>query len=435
MRDIMKKILPLLSVVLLLSFLLPALSNAQRIHIFIGSPGKNKVPIALPQTVGQSAAAKQFHEIVRHDLELSGWVEIVNEGSYIESKTAGVRPGEFRFRDWMVTGSIGLAKTKLEVSSDVRAEVWIYDVPGEQKLGAKAFRAEAKNMRNIAHKVANEIILQLTGKQSTFNTRFAFSGDFSGNKEIYIVDFDGYNKRKITKNGSINLQPSWSPDGTKIAYTSYVNGNPDLYIADIQKKKLKRISSRKGINIGAAWHPTLSQIALTLSPKGNPDIFVIDSTSGNTLQRLTKQFGIDTSPSYSPDGSKITFVSERAGSAQIYIANSDGSDIKRLTFKGTHNTDPVWSPDGTKVAYVSRSKVFDIHVIDIDGSGHKQLTSNNQDNEDPTWSPDGNFIAFSSNRTGDNHIWMTTLDGDHQVQLTEGRGGYTNPSWSPAFDW
>ena len=75
------------------------------------------------------------------------------------------------------------------------------------------------------------------------------------------------------------------------------------------------------------------------------------------------------------------------------------------------------------------------YVIDIDGSGHKQLTSDNQDNEDPTWSPDGHFIAFSSNRTGDHHIWMTTLDGDHQVQLTEGRGGYTNPSWSPAFDW
>ena len=420
---------------LLLALLLPALAPAQQIHIYVGAPGKNKIPVALPLPVGSSAAANEFYEVIRRDLELSGWVEVIDAASYIEPRGVSVRPGEFRFADWKITGAVGLAKTKLEVSSELRAEVWVYDIGGEQKLGAKAFKTEPKNLRIIAHKVANEIIYRLTGREATFNTRFAFAGKFSGNKEIYMMDFDGENRRPITKNGAINIQPSWSPDGKKIAFTSYLNGNPDLYVADLIAAKIKRISSRKGLNMGAAWNPDGGSIALTLAPKGDPDLYLIDSLSGEKIAQLTKSYGIDTSATFSPDGKRIAFVSERSGGAQIYTMNSDGSNPKRLTFEGKHNTDPVWSPDGSKITYVSRDKNFDVHVVNIDGKGHKQITSNMGDNEDPSWSPDGNFIAFSSTRTGSPHLWMATLDGEHQIQLSRGRGGYTNPSWSPPFDW
>jgi TolB protein len=106
-----------------------------------------------------------------------------------------------------------------------------------------------------------------------------------------------------------------------------------------------------------------------------------------------------------------------------------------VTFSGNYNQDPVWHPDGDKLAFVGREGNFDIFVVNADGSGLTRLTQGKGDNEDPSWAPDGNYVAFSSNRTGANHIWMSTLDGAHQVQLTRGKGGYTNPDWSPTLPW
>ena len=167
----------------------------------------------------------------------------------------------------------------------LRAEVWIYNVIGEEKLGAKAFSATAGNERLLAHKVASEIMLRVTGHAAPFNTRFAVSGNFSGSKEIYMMDFDVNNRVRLTRNGSINLQPAWSPDGSKLAFTSYQSGNPDLYVAELASGRIRRLSSRQGINTGADWHPSGDRLALTLSPNGDPDIYTLHSQSGAQIQR------------------------------------------------------------------------------------------------------------------------------------------------------
>ena len=423
--------------IVIISLFFPQLAIAQEeIVVVIDEPGRNKVPIALPKPADKSKAAEEFYAVVKNDLQLSGWVEVVDPASYIEPRNTGVRPNEFNFADWEITGANALAKTKFELGSQLRVEAWIYHVPSKQKLGAKAFTAKAKNVRNLAHRVADEIIYRITGNHAPFNTRFSVIGKFPGNKELYIVDFDGENRTKITRNGSINLKPTWNRSGNKIAFTSYLNGNPDLYLADLSRGHISRLSARSGINIGASWHPNDKQMAVTLSPKGNPDIYLINAGTGRTLKRLTSWSGIEASPSFSPDGTKIAFVSERSGGPQIYTMNSDGKNKKRVSYQGGHNTDPVFSPDGTKIAYVTRQGTFDIRVLDLQTGTVTKLTNGEYgDNEDPTWSPDGNFVAFSSTRSGSSHIWMSTLDGTHQVQLTKGRGGYSNPSWSSPIEW
>jgi TolB protein len=408
-----------------------------RINIVVGAPGKNKVPIALPTPVGGASEQAEFLEVVRRDLELSGWFTIIDSAGYIEPTGSGMRTGEFRFEDWDVPGAVALGKTSLQATAtgQLRTEVWVYDVPGRRKLGAKAFTADKTATRALGHKVANEIILQVTGQPGPFNTRFAFAGSFTGNKEIYVVDFDGFGRRAITKNGSINIKPSWSSSGGQIAFTSFLSGNPDLYVADLGGGRIRRLSAREGINSGGAFSPFADLIALTLAPTGDPDVYTISSESGQIITRLTKSTGIDTSPAWSPDGSRLAFVSDRSGGAQIYMMNSDGSGVQRVTFQGSSNTDPAWSPDGTKLTYVTRDGNFDVMTCRVDGGGVTRITQSAGDNEDPSWSPDGNYIAFSSTRKGGAHIWMSTADGSHQVQLTEGKGGYTNPRWSPSLDW
>jgi TolB protein len=426
-----------LAAVPLLATLAVPLATAQdeinrTILIDVAAPGRTRFPIALPSTIGSSEAA-EFFAVVKNDLTLSGWFDIIDENAYIEPSGTGVRPGEFQFSDWDVTGALGLAKTSISGSGgQFRSEVWVYDIAGERKLGAKAF--STADVRALAHKTANEIIFQLTGQQGVFNTRFAAVQRFNGNKEVVVVDFDGYNPRRITRNGSINLQPSWDSSGSKLAFTSYLGGNPDLYVANLGSGSITRLSARSGINTGATWSPA-GILALTLSPGGDPDIYTIDSRTGEQIARLTHTTGIDTSPSFSPDGSQLAFVSERSGGAQIYVMNVDGSGVRRVTFEGGHNTDPAWSPAGDQIAYVSRSGVFDVYTVRLDGRGVTRITQGMGDNEDPSWSPGGHYIAFSSTRTGSAHIWMSTADGYHQVQLTSGGGGYTNPAWSPSLSW
>ena len=209
------------------------------------------VPIALPKPASDLPAAQEFYAVVKHDLELSGWVDIVDPATYVEKHGTGIKEGSFRFANWDAVDAVALAKSSLTVKDGrLRSEIWVYDIAKREKLGAKAYSASPANVRTLGHRVANEIIRQLTGKDAPFNTRFSVVNDRSGSKEIYIMDFDGQNMQRITRNGEVNLQPQWSPDDNRLAFTSYMNGNPDLYIANLISGRITRLSARDGVNIG-----------------------------------------------------------------------------------------------------------------------------------------------------------------------------------------
>jgi TolB protein len=400
-------------------------------------PGEKKLRIAIPKPIGGSGAAAEFYSVLENDLRLSGWFELVDPAAHTEPSGTGVRPGQFRYEDWQLIGADVLGKTLLQsrAGNQLYAEIWTYDANGSRRLGARSFTASGDHARMLAHKVANEIIYRVTMRDGPFNTRFAVAGSFTGNKEIYVVDFDGYNLRPVTKNGSINIEPAWDRKGGRIAFTSFMQGEADLYVANLADGVVSRVSARSGLDSAADWHPTRNLLAVTLAIGGDPDIFTIDATSGRQLGRLTKSAGTDTSAVFSPDGTRIAFVSDRSGKPQIYVADKNGGNPRRVTFQGNYNTEPAWNPDGDKIAFVGRDGNFDVFVVDADGSNLTRLTQGEGDNEGPTWSPDGYYVAFASTRSGSSHIWASTVNGRHQVQLTKGRGGYTNPDWSPKLTW
>jgi TolB protein len=434
---------PLLGVALGLALVVPtAFSQSDEpgsriLGFTIGGPGRRDLPVAVPWPVGDNEAAdREFWGVVRRDLEISGWFTVIDPNAFVERKGAGIRPGEFSFEDWRVPNAAVLAKTSLAVDGGkVRSEVWVYDVAGAAKLDARAFSANGTSSRSVGHRVANAIIKAVLGVDSIFNTRLAAVNSRSGNKEIYLLDVDGFGAMPVTRNGSINLQPSWSPTGSALLFTSYRSGNPDLYVADLSKGTTRKLSARRGLNIGGAFSPRGDTVALTLSSGGNSDIYLIEPTAGDELARLTSDSGIDTSPSWSPDGSQIAFVSERSGGAQVYVMSASGGGARRVTFDGNYNTDPAWSPKGDRIAYVSRAGHFDVFTVGVDGRGVQRVTQGQGDNEDPTWSPDGRYLAFSSNRSGASHLWLATADGYHQVQITQDKGGWSSPAWSPGVNW
>ena len=131
--------------------------------------------------------------------------------------------------------------------SGLDAQITVYHVPTMEKLLSKGFSsANAADARRLAHKVADAIVLAITGKPGIASTRIALVGTASGKKEIYLCDADGANLRQLTGDSSICLSPRWSPDGGKLLYVSYRSGFPDVYLADLYKGSTRRLASYPG---------------------------------------------------------------------------------------------------------------------------------------------------------------------------------------------
>ncbi len=410
-----------------------------KVYIDITSPNARRIPIAIPEFkyTGEGndnpAVALTLYKTLIGDMEFTGLFDIIDKEGYIEDpKRAGLTARETDFQDWRVINAELLIKGGYRFTENGRGvvvELRLFDVLKERMITGQRYYGSIKGLRKIIHRFSNRVMKALTGEEGIFETKLAFVSTRTGNKEIYICDYDGYNLRQITMNGAINISPQWSPNGKWLLFTSFKDGEPFLYRKNVFNGVEHKISRFPGINIGGRWSPSGREIAFTLSKDGNPELYLLDLWSGR-LKRLTQNWGIDVSPTWSPDGKKIAFVSDISGKPNIYVMRRDGTNVKRLTYKGKYNTSPAWSPKGDRIAFSRlEGRHFDIWTMRPDGTDQKRLTFDAGDNEHPTWSPDGRYIAFTSSRDGYKAIYIMRADGSRQMRIVKG----LDPSWSPQF--
>ncbi len=422
----MKKILALIVIAILW---IPGAAMA-RIYIPIDQPSDQKFPIAIADFEGGSG--DKISEIIRNDLDLSGYFRIIPPGSFKSvANKDGISQDTIRFSFWtsieaqaLVKGEVKREGGKLVVTAR------LFDPFLREMLVGKQYKAEKKHLREVAHRFSDEIMHSLTGIPGVFNTKIAYTAvTGKGRKGIYVMDMDGHNPFDVTKNKSLNLSPSWSPAGDELVYTSYVKGDPDLYITKLGSRRMRKITSRMGSNITPAWSPNGGAIAFASSISGVSNLYT-KSPSGGNSRRLTNSRSIDISPSYSPDGGQMVFASERAGGLHIYKMPAGGGGAHRLTFVGYQNDMPSWSPMGDKIAFAGRDMgTFDVFIMNADGSNIQRLTIGSGSNENPTFSPDGRLIAFSSTRAGGPAIFLMRADGSNQIRISKGNG--LLPAWGP----
>ncbi len=413
-----------------------AVFAASQGYLEVTAPGTRLLQLAIAPPVAlagpeNSAFSKDIVDALRFDMTLAGPFNVTT--SPVTEGTSGIRPGDFDFTPWKAAGADLLIKTGYsQANGNVTLECRLYDVVRSQELAAKRYSGSAKELRRMAHTFSDEIMRVTTGEKGPFTGKIAFVSTRTGNKEIYLMDYDGYNVQRVTHNGSINLNPDFSPSGRELIYTSYKKGNPDLYRRELFTGTEARISARRGINITGAWAPDGNRIALAMSKDGTSQIYVI-SKDGKELARLTHSNAIDVSPAWSPDGSRLAFVSDRLGKPQVFIMNADGSNVHRLTTSGAYNVSPRWSPKGDRIAYCRQmGNGFQIFTINQDGSGDTQLTTDGS-NEHPRWSPDGRYITFSSRRGGADALYVMRADGTGQAMISRGKGNDSHPVWSPRW--
>jgi TolB protein len=419
--------------VLFILIISPFVLYAQPGYIEVTAPGNRlmKLAVAAPRPLDIPLApesVKMISDVISFDMNMSGVVTA-------ESFTQLPAPKNISFTDadfvpWQNTGFDLLVVSEYSVKGgQLTVEFRLYDIINRKMLSAKRFLGVSKDIRRFSHLFADELLRVVSGEAGVFTTRIAYVATQTGNKEIYIMDWDGYNPLPLTKNGSINLNPDFSPDGREIIFTSYKHGNPNLFRRSLSNTAEISISARKGLNITGSWSPDGKKIALALSKDGDAEIYTIDR-DGNHPNRLTVDPALDLYPAWSPDGKQLAFVSDRLGKPQIFIMNTDGGNVRRLTTSGNYNVNPRWSPKGDKIAYSRMTNGgFNIFTIAPDGSSDSQLTTDGN-NENPSWSADGRFLCFSSKRSGGNGVYVMRADGSGQTKVSQGQGIFFQPVWS-----
>jgi len=426
------------------------LGEAKTVKSLLALPPLNY--IGSPSSSSMSVGADLFN-IINNDLSVSALFQIIPQKAYPDTSKASLRPiptdpGGFKFDSWKALDADFLVRVGFFVAGgEVNLEAYLYNVDKSQLVMGKKYKGPISGIRKLAHTFSNDVLEALTGKAGMFLSRIVVASDKGAGdyREIYVMDWDGANSEKITNHRSISLSPAWSENGKKVAYTSYVvrsktkMRNADMFIYDLASGKRELVSYRHGLNSGACFAPDNKTIYLTISQQGSPDLYKM-SYDGTLQGKLTNgpNSAMNVEPTVTGDGSKIAFSSDRSGRPMIYTMNADASNVKRVTFAGVYNSSPSFSPDGKKIAFAGQSEDhFDIFVMNSDGTNMLRLTSARKasggkwsTNEDPSFSPDGRFVMYTSNRTGKNQIYISTVDGTEERRVTMDDANYFKPKWS-----
>ncbi|MFN3326047.1 MAG: translocation protein TolB [Bryobacteraceae bacterium] len=318
---------------------------------------------------------------------------------------------------------------------------WLYnvtlpDIANAQLIGKLYFGSlDAAGASKVAHEFAADILEQF-GATSLAGTKIYFVSDRGGrgNKEIWVMDYDGANQRQITRNAVISTMPGVSPDGTRLAYTSYLKGNPAIVIHSLETNRILPFYNQvASMNATPCFTPDGQHILFSSTLTGIPQIYR-SNLDGSGLQRISHSTAIEVEPKVNPKtGREIVFVSGRSGPQQIYRMNIDGADVQRLTTGEGAASNPAWHPDGQHIAFAWTRGFepgnWNIFIMDVATREVVQLTHGRGRNENPTWSPDGRHIVFSSNRSGTTQIWTMLADGTQARRLTT-QGRNEMPVWS-----
>lgn len=349
--------------------------------------------------------------------------------------------------DWVVTGTVEAATT----GGGLTLAVELHDIVFGSLKAAATFPLPPRDhadFRLAVHSVSDALVQWVTGDRGVAATRIIFRmqafGEESGT-EVYSVDFDGENLRRLTWDRSIATSPVWSPDGKRIAYSSFKTLPPRIYelnLEDGQERLL--VPAGHGQHDMPSYHPDGNSIAFAIVGEGGPEgLFTYNIRDGCCLRHLGGGRFKDSQPVYSPDGEWLVFMSTRLGfgTPQVYLRPMAGGDDELLSpfryGEGGFFTDPDWSPCGNRVAFAggigSRRQANRYHILvaEVEGAGNRllQLTQEGN-NEDPSWAPNCRHIVFQGTRSYGSGVFIVdTVTG--RTRLLVANVAAEDTDWSP----
>ncbi|MDA3864822.1 MAG: hypothetical protein PF689_13245 [Deltaproteobacteria bacterium] len=319
----------------------------------------------------------------------------------------------------------------------------------KKEIWETSFNFNSSNLKKSTDLLGNQLMAKIIQRKfSAFGSKMAYVHNITrGKSYIRVAHFNGEEKdqslsshKLVSFKVSYNKEPFWGPRGEYLFFTSHARYNPDLYIVKPGNNPVKplRISARNGMNHAAVLSNKRKYLALTMDFRGNPDIYLLKPDFKTTkkwriIKKLTTHHSIDTSPSFSPDGKRIVFVSNRRKRAQIFTKKIKGGKPRLLFSTGNRTYTPRWCSSG-KREYLAFTQLVGnksvIYVYDLKTRGGWQATSSSAPNaENPAWSPHCNLISYESSgsKTKKNGIWISPVRGGKSSVFL--KGSLTMPAW------
>jgi TolB protein len=217
---------------------------------------------------------------------------------------------------------------------------------------------------------------------------------------------------------------------TRLTFIAGEKGQSSLYTMHIDGSQLERLTDTPSIVMSPAWSPDGSRIAYVSYATGSPAVYVND-LKDRTTTKFAAFEGMNATPAWSPDGRSLALTLSKDGNPEIYVISLDGKTRERLTNFSGIDCSPTWAPNGFELAFTSdRTGSPQIYVTDVSGSYARRVTYEGAYNTSPAWSPEGDLIAFVSRVDGRFQICAVDPFGVTTTILTE-EGSNEQPAWSP----
>ena len=389
--------------ILVIIFLALTSFNTYSLEVTLTQGSIKPTPIAVTNFYSNNSklekVGKNISNVISDNLERSGLFLPLDKKSFIQTvESLSDKP---RFEDWKIIKAQHLVAGKItESNGKIAVEFRLYDVFQQKQLVGKKYETSEKNWRRVAHIVSDSVFKNITGEGGYFDTRIVYVAE-TGPKEnkqkrLAIMDQDQANHRFLTDGSYLVLTPRFSPNSQKITYMSYVSKNkPRVYIFDIQTGKQEIVGEFPGMTFAPRFSPNGEQIVMSYTDPdvGNSEIYILDLNT-RISKRVTNNSSIDVSASFSPDGKKIVFNSDRSGRRHLYVSDVGGKNVKRISREGGSYYTPVWSPRGDMIAFTKQEGgQFYIGVMEKDGKNERMIAKSFHV-EGPTWAPNGRFLMY-----------------------------------------
>lgn len=405
------------------------------VEITVLSQGLRRVPVAVANFAGEPGGHLEFSRIIAADLHRSGLIKVTHgapDGYAPFGKEPDYEAARQRNLEYVLAGR---ADTVL---GGYRVYFQLYDVITEKSGDAFSLVAEQGQERLVAHLISDWVHETVNERPGVFTSKIAYvlkssTGQDRRTYELKVADYDGYNAQTIIRSSEPIISPEWSASGDRMLYVSFERERPIIYEMDLLTGEIRVVAAFEGNNSAPALSPDRRWIAAAFSGKKGTAIYLL-TTDGTRRRKLRESSSINTEPDYSPvDGSEIAYVSDEAGSPQLYAKNLDTGVERRLTRGSSYNVSPSYSPDGRLVAYIRKDdNGFNVHVLDsaVDNGATVPLTGVRAA-ESPSFSPDGTMVLYR-NEDYPGLLYTVSINGKISIPLAfEESGEVFNPTWGP----